>query len=90
MVTAITLIRISMTTRTMKETSEAIMQVFIKILLSVLTKIAMAACGEKVVVWLVFKAAEELAQSTKSDVDDEFVAMVKQSFEDSKQRANNK
>ena len=46
--------------------------------------------GEKVVVWLVFKAAEELAQSTKSDVDDEFVAMVKQSFEDSKQRANNK
>lgn len=60
--------------------------VILKTLLTVLTKIAMAACGEKVMAWLLFKVAEEMAENTKTTGDDEFVAMVKKAYEDSKER----
>lgn len=60
--------------------------ILLKTLLTVLTKIAMAACGEKIMAWLLFKVAEEMASSTKTKADDEFVAMVKSGYEDSKER----
>jgi hypothetical protein len=61
--------------------------ILIKTLLAVITKIVMAACGEAVITWLFFKLAEEMAKSTKTAADDEFVEKVKASYEQSKERA---
>lgn len=61
--------------------------VILKTLLAVLTKIAIAAAGEEVMAWLLFKVAEDMAKSTKTTGDDEFVAKVKKAYEDSKDRS---
>ena len=60
------------------------MQILIKILMGVLTKIAIAACGESVVEYIVFKALEMAVEHTDSHVDDELVDKIKIAYEQNK------
>lgn len=65
-----------------------IQAVFVKALLAVLSRVLLASCGEQVIEWFLFKFCELLVQSTKTPCDDEFYAMVKTAYNDSKGRNN--
>jgi hypothetical protein len=64
----------------------ALLNVLLKALLAVVTKIIMVVCGEEVIAWLLFKLADEMAASTKTHADDDFVAMIKAGYDESKLR----
>jgi hypothetical protein len=56
------------------------LQTVAKALLSTLVKIVVAGASEKFMAWLLFRVAEEIASSTKSPLDDEFIAQLKASY----------
>jgi hypothetical protein len=60
------------------------MKTLVKILMSVLTKIALAACGEAVVEYIIFKALEMAVDHTDSHVDNELMAKIKAAYNQNK------
>lgn len=54
--------------------------ILLQTLLSVLTKIVMAACGEKIIAWFIFTVCEYAVKSTKTPCDDEFYRLVREAY----------
>ena len=54
--------------------------VLLKALMSVLTRIFMAAATEKMVEWLLFKVADSIVKSTTTPHDDEFLKEIKEIY----------
>ncbi len=46
------------------------------------TKLLMSLASEKLIKWAFFKIATEIAKSTKTKADDEFLDKVKQAYEE--------
>lgn len=57
------------------------MSVLIKILFSVLTKIAFAACGEVVIKMCIFKLLHYAAEHSKTHFDDDLLKQIEDSYE---------
>ena len=55
-------------------------QVFIKILFKVISKIAIAAAGEKVVEYCIFWLLGEAVKTTKTKFDDELLEKIKNEY----------
>lgn len=60
------------------------MQILVKILLSVLKKIAIAACGEKVIEYIVFEVLEMAVKHSDTEFDDKLVQQLKDAYEENK------
>lgn len=54
--------------------------VLLKALMSILTRIFMAAASEKMIEWLLFRIADEVVKSTKTPHDDEFLKEIKAAY----------
>lgn len=61
----------------------ALLQGLLKGMLAVLIKVLTAAASEPLMKWLFFKVAEELVKRTDTKHDDEFLAKVKETYEQS-------
>lgn len=56
--------------------------------LTVLLKIITAAASEQLMKWLFFKIAEELVKRTDTLHDDEFLAKIKEQYEQNERKGN--
>lgn len=63
------------------------MSALIKILFSVLTKIAFAACGEVVIKMCIFKMLHYAAEHSKTHFDDKLLTQIENAYED-REKAN--
>jgi len=60
------------------------MQILIKVLLSILKKIALAACGEAIIEYIVFETLEMAVKHSKTEFDDRIVEQLKESYKANK------